>query len=154
MIEVSSNAMPHTPEHSPPPLAVTPLIVLVRLVGSIQFSVGSGRNGSVESFSSGTMSWFASSVSIGLEGAPVEDVAGQEVAHVAGDLVGRLLGPVLRQRGVDLVGHAADAVAAQLVGLHQLGLRVAELIRVVEALDALEQVLGGALVGVDLSARG
>ena len=44
----------------------------------------------------------------------------------------------------------ASAVAAQLEGLHQLVLGVGELVGGVEALDPLQQALGGAAVGGDL----
>ena len=52
------------------------------------------------------------------------------------------------------LGDPGERVAAQLERLHELVLRVGELVRRVEALDPLQQALGGAAVGGDLRPRG
>ena len=79
-----------------------------------------------------------------------EHVAGQERPHVLGDPVDRLPASLAAERRRDVVGDPGEAVAAELERLLELGLGVGELVGRVEALDPLQQPLGGAAIGGDL----
>ncbi len=62
----------------------------------------------------------------------------------------RLVSRFVAERGRDVLGDAFERVAAQLERLHQLLLGIGEIVGRVEALDALQQLLGRAAVGGDL----
>ena len=82
--------------------------------------------------------------------AAVEHVGGDEVLHVLGDLGDRLLAALVAERRPDLVRDRGEAVAAQLEGEHEVGLRRLELARRVEVLSPVDEPLGGAAIRLDL----
>jgi hypothetical protein len=77
----------------------------------------------------------------------VEDVAGEEVAHVVADCFVGLVATLRSERHGDLVGDPCKGIPAKLERLHELGLGAVELVRRVESLDAVEQALGRVAVG-------
>ncbi len=70
-------------------------------------------------------------------GPRVEDVRGKELAHVGSDLLRRVRRAFVAERDLGLLDDRRDAVAAKLERELEVLLRVGELIRRVEALDAV-----------------